>query len=1181
MNIDELPDHPAILEIASALWNTGEIRGAAVMVGAGFSRFADFAAADTALPPLWSDFQKAMAKALYPFDPGAAPANPLRLAEEFRATRGTVALDALVRSLVRDTQWQPGLLHRQLLRLPWSDILTTNWDTLIERTVDPDSPRTYEPVRTSGDIARTRAPRIVKLHGTFPSLEPFIFTEEDYRTYPRDFSAFVNLAQQILLENELCLLGFSGDDPNFLAWSGWVRDNLGPAARRIHLVGALDIAPSQRRMLEQRNVSVIDLAPLVAGHDPADRHRVAAKMFLDALQAARPSPAWRWERNDRISHADGDKEPLEALVARWRQDRERYPGWLVAPYIDRYRVRMETDQHLRRIVRALEGLDDKVLHPLLRELCWRLRISLFELPDELLEAAEKAACGSCLTAAERLEIAMVLALRYREDRNREAFERVIAIAEAATPQPDALAAVAFEHCCWARDNLDYISLEKHVEAVRGDDPAWGFRRAQMLCHLGRSREAGAAIRQASAEIKMRRLRDRSSLWLLSREAWARLMVQGAWLDDPLSEDGNDEWPAIYIEARCDPWTELQHLRSETGDEKSRRRTQRQTVPMYDPGYVKLASGEPHFARFSLTPWAELTRFVDAVGIAEFPNHTVFGSTLERAAKLLPEDDPSTIWACVLAIRSYEGFIDECFGRIQVAQLDLDFVRDLTRRLKDTIDFGRSRLYNRGTEVRETREFTVWVEECRHRLELLSRLVVRLNPAEAADYARWGFELCHDKDWDHWWLFKATSHLLERSFSALPPADQATFAEQILDLPLCSERQHKGIEQDWPELGEKLIGVAKHVVRPARTWDIRVAQLIQRARSAGRLDRTRALIRLLALVRANLLSDHEAALLASAIWAVPPTTSRLPGGSELLPFVWLELSDDVSVRDAFRADVVGRLVAGNVIEADVQALAYIEAHEGFSPEVRLSADDALAIARKLIEWRPHRGDEDNHLAPRIGICLSEGVLSRVDPDAFNEAFCRSLLDGAHEDANPYLARALPFVAIRRPEFFEEVQRTVRRAMISRERLVAEQALYAVRVWGKLATGGVSLPAVLASDVVGLCGTRYDASLLAAIRVATDLLLQGHLTDSDIERLEETLDLMLVETAYNNQTGGRLSPETLTLVRAAAAALAAHLNRHGNQRQAVRSWIEMAAEDAMPEVRFALMLDEDEIGPADKG
>lgn len=32
----------------------------------------------------------------------------------------------------------------------------------------------------------------MKLHGSFPAHSPFIFTEEDYRTYPRKFAPFVN-----------------------------------------------------------------------------------------------------------------------------------------------------------------------------------------------------------------------------------------------------------------------------------------------------------------------------------------------------------------------------------------------------------------------------------------------------------------------------------------------------------------------------------------------------------------------------------------------------------------------------------------------------------------------------------------------------------------------------------------------------------------------------------------------------------------------------------------------------------------------------------------------------------------------------------------------------------------------------------------------------------------------------
>ena len=217
-----LPDYPAIRDVAAALWSEGEIRGAAVMVGAGFSRFARRSSATVPAPPLWQDFTRRMASKLYPTAPDQAHGDPLRLAEEYRSALGPSGLDALIREMVPDQRWSPGDLHRALLRLPWADVLTTNWDSLLERAAAEDHERLYELVEKADAIACTRSPRIVKLHGSLPSHGPFILTEEDFRTYPVKAAPFVNLAQQVLLENELVLLGFSGEDPNFLRWAGWV-----------------------------------------------------------------------------------------------------------------------------------------------------------------------------------------------------------------------------------------------------------------------------------------------------------------------------------------------------------------------------------------------------------------------------------------------------------------------------------------------------------------------------------------------------------------------------------------------------------------------------------------------------------------------------------------------------------------------------------------------------------------------------------------------------------------------------------------------------------------------------------------------------------------------------------------------------------------------------------------------
>ena len=52
--------------------------------------------------------------------------DPLRVAEEYRAFFGQASLDELIRLNVPDAAWHPGELHRALLELEWSDVLTTN-----------------------------------------------------------------------------------------------------------------------------------------------------------------------------------------------------------------------------------------------------------------------------------------------------------------------------------------------------------------------------------------------------------------------------------------------------------------------------------------------------------------------------------------------------------------------------------------------------------------------------------------------------------------------------------------------------------------------------------------------------------------------------------------------------------------------------------------------------------------------------------------------------------------------------------------------------------------------------------------------------------------------------------------------------------------------------------------------
>ena len=221
----------------------------------------------------------------------------LRLAQEYEALHGRANLDAFLMEKVPESQFQPADLHLRALRLPWSDVFTTNWDTLLERAASHLIDYRYNVVLEASDISRRQRPRIVKLHGTFPSNGPFILTEEDFRTYPHKFAAFVNLVQQSIMENVFCLVGFSGDDPNFLSWSGWVRDNLQQHRPRIYLCGVLNLRDGQRKVLMDRGVMPIDLSVLFDDKPNVPEKRrsgIALRWFFDNLRAGQPPSALTW-----------------------------------------------------------------------------------------------------------------------------------------------------------------------------------------------------------------------------------------------------------------------------------------------------------------------------------------------------------------------------------------------------------------------------------------------------------------------------------------------------------------------------------------------------------------------------------------------------------------------------------------------------------------------------------------------------------------------------------------------------------------------------------------------------------------------------------------------------------------------------------------------------------------------
>jgi SIR2-like domain len=252
----------------------------------------------------------------------------MELGQKFESMKGPAVLHGALRRAIPDLEYGPGKAHQDLVRLPWADILTTNWDTLLEQAVDAYD-RSYELVVQPKQLAVASAPRIVKLHGCIRSGTKLIFTEEDFRTYPSEYAPFVSLVQQSLMENVFVLIGFSGTDPNFKAWHGWVRDNLGQYLQPIYLVTNKAPDPVDVNLFASRFVTIVDLSQLNVG----DGYNTMLDEFFRRLRECRREfrENFDWPQPQRGSSESTNASRLDD----WVRKLELRPKWLVLPTSNR------------------------------------------------------------------------------------------------------------------------------------------------------------------------------------------------------------------------------------------------------------------------------------------------------------------------------------------------------------------------------------------------------------------------------------------------------------------------------------------------------------------------------------------------------------------------------------------------------------------------------------------------------------------------------------------------------------------------------------------------------------------------------------------------------------------------------------------------------------------------------
>lgn len=520
-----------IIDIAQRLKEPRKYGDVSLMIGAGFSKNAQSKGMASIQPPNWSELAEKMYEELYP-EPSkpqekeewdkqriikTSGKNVTKLADEYIANFDRNKINNLIEKSIADEMFVPGELHKRLLKLHWSDIFTTNYDTLLEQTVDMIyRENNYEIIYSQNDLPGSIKPRIIKLHGSIPQVKPYIISDEDYRIYPDKFSALVNTVQQAMLETKLCLLGFSGDDPNFQSWLGWLRDNMGEYCPTIYLIGLFEnLSAPERKLLENKGITIVDISGLVSQQEE-NRHYQAISKFIDLLEKNQEEKDIYLERPyPKVDIFWQPKETEKEEYFKKLKDYSYKVEKLIEPYIllpEEKRTNY-ADYFLKhfsvvlKLIHKQEKVPEEIISNIIKILR-KCQVVLEDINAEYLEKVTERLIEKNSQIETLCEILLYLAEMYRIDGKKELYDACI---ERCEIYCDKISHYKKEFLIEKIKNcislFDYEEAKELIEKI--DTPSFEYKvkKAALYKQLSKNDIADKILSECSAELAQMKLSD--------------------------------------------------------------------------------------------------------------------------------------------------------------------------------------------------------------------------------------------------------------------------------------------------------------------------------------------------------------------------------------------------------------------------------------------------------------------------------------------------------------------------------------------------------------------------------------------------------------------------------------------------------------------------------------------------
>lgn len=183
-----------------------------IFVGAGISKSANL--------PLWSELITNIKSEL---SISESENDYLKIAQLYYLSCGESAYYQNLRQYFPNSV-QPTIIHKLIFELKPKNIVTTNWDILLEKSAQNNG-FIYDVISKDEHLVLSELDNhIIKMHGDFEN-NNIVFKEDDYINYENNFPLISNYIKSILSTNTILFLGYSYSDINLKHIVKWLQNN--------------------------------------------------------------------------------------------------------------------------------------------------------------------------------------------------------------------------------------------------------------------------------------------------------------------------------------------------------------------------------------------------------------------------------------------------------------------------------------------------------------------------------------------------------------------------------------------------------------------------------------------------------------------------------------------------------------------------------------------------------------------------------------------------------------------------------------------------------------------------------------------------------------------------------------------------------------------------------------------